>query len=148
MPTDSPDAVAAAFVSAINAQDLGGAVELWAVDAVFIPAAGDSLVGREAIRGALEGLTNLGAKIHVETSTTYVAGHTALRVGRLKLVAANGDSGSELTGDYITVYRREANGWRIAIDAPFGPPAHVADRWPAAEPAALRLRAARSDEQL
>jgi uncharacterized protein (TIGR02246 family) len=128
MSTDSPDAVAAAFVAAVNAQDLEAALELWTDDAIFIAAEGSPLVGRDAIRGLLTGLTSSGTKIHYETATTYVAGETAVRVGRLKLISANApDNASELAGDYVTVCRRQTTGWRLAIDAPFGFPANLPD---------------------
>ncbi len=123
MPAASPEAVAEAFVAAVNSQHLAAAIDLLADDALFLPAAGSAVVGKEAIGQLLSGLTSSGTLIQIETSSTYVAGETAIRVGRLKLLIG-GDAAStfELPSDYVTVYRRRADGWEIVIDAPSGFP--------------------------
>lgn len=96
-------------------------MDLWADDAVFVPAEGHPVVGREAIRDLLSGLTSTATRLQIETSATYVAGGTAVRVGELKLVRSGGaDAAFELSSNYVTVYRRGSDGWRIAIDAPAG----------------------------
>ncbi len=126
MPAASPEAVAEAFVAAVNSQDLEAAIELWADDALLLPAGGSAVVGKEAIRQLLSGLTSSGTTMRIETSTTYVADETAIRVGRLKLVSGgDADPTFELPSDYITVYRRRADGWEIVIDAPAGFPASL-----------------------
>jgi len=123
MPGASPDQLAEAFTTALNAQDLDAALDLWADEALFLPVVGTPVVGREAIRELLGALTSSETKLHIETATTYMAGDTAVRVGRMKLVAAGGADGpTELPSNYVTVYRRDADGWKIVIDAPAGFP--------------------------
>lgn len=108
-------------MTALNAQDLDAVMDLWADDAVLVPAEGPPVVGREAIRDLLSGLTSTGTRLQIETSTTYVAGEAAVRVGSLKLVGSGGgDAPVELSSSYVTVYRRGSDAWRIAIDAPAG----------------------------
>jgi len=67
MPAGSPEAVAEAFVAAVNSEDLEAAIDLWADDALFLPVAGDPLAGKEAVRQLLRGLTSSGTKMQIET---------------------------------------------------------------------------------
>jgi len=109
-------------VAAINSRDLDAALELWAYDALFLPVVGDPVAGRDAIRHVLGALTSSGTMIEIETASTYVAGDTAVRFGRLKLVSQQADDATEFSSSYVTIYRRGDHGWRIVVDAPAGFP--------------------------
>jgi ketosteroid isomerase-like protein len=119
---DSPDAVAEAFVAAINAGDLDAALELWLQDAVIVRGGGVALRGKDAIRGVLATLIDNGTQLAFESTAGYAAGAAAVRFGMLKMSAqaANG-AGYEGVTRFLTVYARGEDGWLIAIDAPAGP---------------------------
>ena len=128
MTRQSPDAVAKAFVSAINARDAGAALALWADGALFLPIDAGPILGREAIGHVLSGLTGSGTRLEIESSITYEVGAIAVRSGRMKLIATSGDDKDvELPTNFVTVYRHGAHGWEILIDAPAGFPAARSD---------------------
>jgi uncharacterized protein (TIGR02246 family) len=117
----SPEAVASAFASAINAGDLDAALNLWVEDAVFVPADGAPIEGKQGVRGVLATLIENATELTIETARTYIAGATAVRAGRLRVSGVGvGGEPFEVATDYVTVYARDQDGWRIALDAPAG----------------------------
>ena len=117
----SPEAVAQAFEAAINAGDLDAALALWHDDAVFVGAGAAPIEGKQAVRGVLATLIDNRTRVRIETTRTYIAGPTAVRTGRLKLSGTGGGGKAfELATDYVTVYAKDEDGWRIVIDAPAG----------------------------
>jgi uncharacterized protein (TIGR02246 family) len=125
MPAETPAALLAAFLDAINARDLGSAVELWREDAVILQPDGQPLRGREAVAGALQALIDSRAEVQTEVASIVEAGDLALLTGTLTLTAQNGDGpGGRFTSrsSSVVIYKRGPEGWRIALDAPWGLP--------------------------
>jgi ketosteroid isomerase-like protein len=125
MAAASPDEAARAFVAALNSGDLDRALAHWSEDAVLLPAGagGSPVEGERAIRAVLAALIEAATEMQIVTSRTYVAGQSAVRAGRLRLIVKGADrSTSELVSDFVTVYARSGDGWRIVFDAPAGLP--------------------------
>jgi uncharacterized protein (TIGR02246 family) len=122
MGAGSPEAVAQAFARAINAGDVHAALELWLDDAVFVPADGLPLEGKDALHGVLGELVQNGTRMQIEMAACYVAGSAALGHGTLTFTThGHGAEANELTTRFVAVYARDGKGaWRIAIDAPWG----------------------------
>jgi uncharacterized protein (TIGR02246 family) len=123
VPAHSPEAVSEAFAAAINAQDLPRALELWAADATIIGPHGDCTRGRDAIAPALRALVDNEITLQIDIADLYAAGEVAIATGTFTLHGTGGD-GHTFTSQStsVVVYNRTADGWRIAIDAPWGLP--------------------------
>ncbi|MHB8233270.1 MAG: YybH family protein [Solirubrobacteraceae bacterium] len=125
MPAETPADLLAAFLAAINARDLDRAVELWREDAVIVQPDGQPLRGREAIAGALRALIESRVELKTEIASIVEAGDVALVSGALTLSLQNGDSPDghfTSRSNSVVIYKRSADGWRIALDAPWGLP--------------------------
>lgn len=125
MPAETPADLLAAFLAAVNARDLDAAIELWREDAVIVQPDGQPLRGREAVAGALRALIDGGVELQTEVASIIEAGDVALVSGTLTLSLPNGDG---LNGRFtnrsssVVIYKRGVDGWRIALDAPWGLP--------------------------
>jgi ketosteroid isomerase-like protein len=105
--------LAAAFTAAINAGDVPAALELWLGDGALAQPDGTALRGRGAIESALQALVDNRVTLEI-----------AIVHGTLTLngVGFDGEPYSQ-SSDSVVVYQRGPEGWRIAIDAPWGLPA-------------------------
>jgi uncharacterized protein (TIGR02246 family) len=121
--TETPEALAEALATAVRAGDVRAAAELWLDDAVMIQPDGQSIRGRDTIAAAMQALVDSGVKMQIDISSVFTAGDAATVLGTLTLSGTNGngDSFSE-TADSVVVYIRGTDGWRIALDAPWGLP--------------------------
>ena len=125
MPAETPADLLAAFLAAVNARDLDAAIELWREDAVIVQPDGQPLRGREAVAGALRALIDGGVELQTEVASIIEAGDVALVSGTLTLGIPNGDGpDGRFTNrsSSVVIYKRGADGWRIALDAPWGLP--------------------------
>jgi len=128
MATRDPRKNHGEFQRLLNSGDLDGLVELYAEDAVYVPARGQRLEGREAVRSVLAGLIESGAKLRMELVELVEAGEVALERARYHIEVpdpdgvadGNGDGERmQITGDSNLVLRRAEDGcWRILIDDP------------------------------
>ncbi len=126
MPAETPADLLAAFLAAINARDLDAAIELWREDAVIVQPDGQPLRGRAAVADALGALIESRVELHTEVASIVEAGDVALVSGTLTLSVQNGDAPDgrfTSRSSSIVIYKRELDGWRIALDAPWGLPA-------------------------
>lgn len=126
MSAETPAALLAAFLAAVNARDLDAAVELWREDAVIVQPDGQPLRGREAVAVALRALIDSRAEVQTEVTSIFEAGDVALVSGTLTLTAQDGDGADgRFTSrtSSVVIYKRGGDGWRIALDAPWGLPA-------------------------
>jgi uncharacterized protein (TIGR02246 family) len=125
VPTDTPTALAEAFAAAINAGDVPAAVELWIGDPAIVQADGETVRGKRAVAAALQALVDTGVRLEIDVSNVFAGGDVAVVVGGLTLNGTNGDSEPfAQRSSSVVVYVRGPDGWRIAIDAPWGlPPA-------------------------
>jgi uncharacterized protein (TIGR02246 family) len=123
VPAQTPAALLDSFLAAVNARDLDAAVDLWREDAAIVQSDGQVLQGREAVAGALGALIDNGIELHTDVASIVEAGDVALVSGTLTLSGSDGNGGRfSHRSDSVVVYRRSPDGWRIALDAPWGLP--------------------------
>jgi uncharacterized protein (TIGR02246 family) len=125
VPSDTPEGLAAAFASAINAGEVQAAVELWTDDATIVQPDGETVRGKPAVAAALQALVDNSVRMEIDVANVFVSGDVAIVSGALTLNGTNGEREPfEQRSSSVVVYIRGADGWRIAIDAPWGlPPA-------------------------
>ena len=114
--------VAEAFARAFNARDLDALLSLYPAGSVFVPAPGQPIVAREAVREALQGFLAIGLPIGLTVRHVYEAGDTALLVVDWTIRGTGADGRAvDLAGTGTDVVRRAADGrWRYLVDNPFG----------------------------
>ena len=95
----------AEYEAAANKHDSAALAAMYAPDAVMITAAGETVMGREAIAKALGADTTSGA-VKLQSDTVRVVGHTAWDVG----TATSGDHVTH----YLVVLRRGLKEWQLA----------------------------------
>jgi uncharacterized protein (TIGR02246 family) len=118
----SPMEVAAAFARAFNARDIEALLALYPEGSMFVPAPGQPLSSREALRQALQGFLAIGLPINLSVRHSYEAGDTALLVADWTIRGTGADGRAvNLAGTGTDVVRRGLDGrWRYLIDNPFG----------------------------
>jgi uncharacterized protein (TIGR02246 family) len=121
MLVSSPEMLAAAFAAAVNAGNVPAALELWLDDGAIAQPDGTALRGRAEIERALQALVDNRVALEIELTGTLSAGDVAIVHGTLTLngTGFDGEPYSQ-SSDSVVVYRRGPEGWRIAIDAPWG----------------------------
>lgn len=123
MPAETPEDLSVALAAAINARDLPAALELWSENPAIVQPDGSAVRGRESIATALQALIDNGVTLEISVTSVFTAGAVATAVGTLKLSGRDGDGQPyEESSQSVVVYTRKADGWRIAIDAPWGLP--------------------------
>lgn len=118
----SLDQLNIAFAERFNAGDIDALVALNLPDAVFVPAPGQPVTGDENIRRALGQFLALDLPITMNVRHVFQSGDTGLAVADWTLEGTGPDgSAVSLAGTTadVAVYDAE-NGWRYAIDNPFG----------------------------
>src|SRR6266581_5990115 len=107
----------AAYETALNAGDARRIEQLYAEDAVFMPAGFPSTSGRKAVRGAYDAVfSNIRIAIHFTEDELTVKGDVAYartHSAGTATVVASGASGPEKNRE-LFIFARGANGWKIA----------------------------------
>jgi uncharacterized protein (TIGR02246 family) len=123
MAAETPESLAQALAAAINARDIDAAIELWTDDATIVQADGQAIHGRAAVAGALQALIDNGVSVEIELANVFAADGVALAAGTLTLSGNGaGEASFAQSTSSAVVYTRQPDGWRIAIDAPWGLP--------------------------
>jgi uncharacterized protein (TIGR02246 family) len=119
-----------AYVAALEAHDAPGFADLFVEDAVSLPPFGPLIRGRAAIEASMSAafarVVFVSAAMH--TTETRMMGDTAVELGTYRLITQVDGYPTILTGRYLTVWHRDGNGWKIAIDSSQpdpSPPAHA-----------------------
>jgi uncharacterized protein (TIGR02246 family) len=118
----SPEEVIELFSKLIGQGDAESALTLYEEDAAFVPQPGQVVLGREAIRPALQRFARLRPALTGEIEKVVAAGDAALVINRWDLHGAdpNGDE-VRMSGRSADVLRKQADDtWRIVIDDPWG----------------------------
>jgi ketosteroid isomerase-like protein len=125
---DSPARISEAFVDAINAGDLPGALALYRDDAVLLAPDGECARGAKAIEELLGGLVAMQVEMEIRIENVIEAGEIAVASEAWTMRPRAPDGGaphpdgasSEQHGQSIVLFTRGADGWRFLIDAPWG----------------------------
>ena len=122
MSNTSPASTIERFSDLLAAGDLDGMVDLYEPDATFAPQPGETVTGRDAIRGALGGFLAVKPRMTGNIEKVLEAGDTALVANRWSLSGTAPDgSPVEMAATSADVLRRRADGsWGIVIDDPWG----------------------------
>lgn len=120
MATADPNELPRAFAAAMSAGDVDAALELWVEDPLVIQPDGGALRGRGALEQALRHAVAEDTSFQIDVSAIYVSGDIALTRGTLTLRGGAGEDAFEHVSHGTVVYTRGGDGWRIAIDAPWG----------------------------
>ncbi len=107
-----------AYVAALEAHDAQAFADLFVDDAVSLPPNGPLIRGREAIAESLSSafvrVKFIDASMH--TTETRMMGDTVVELGTYHLVTQVDGYPTILNGRYLTVWRRDGNSWKIAVD--------------------------------
>lgn len=120
MPITDPGEVHRTWAERFNARDLEGLLALAEDSIVFVPQPGTGVTGGDA-DAAQERFLALGLPIDMTVRHLYVNGDIALVVADWT-ISGTGADGNEvnLSGTTADVLRRGDDGWKFAIDNPFG----------------------------
>jgi uncharacterized protein (TIGR02246 family) len=115
-----PHAMHMAWAARFNARDVDGMLEFFEPDALFVPQPGMPTTGEDSVNAMMEFL-QAGLPIRMTTRHVYVIGDIALAIAEwaIKGIAADG-SDVDLQGTTADVLRKGRDGWKFAIDNPFG----------------------------
>jgi ketosteroid isomerase-like protein len=114
----TPEEITTLFVERLNERDAGGMAELYARDAVMAYPAGQTTVGRDAIRAVLAQLAG-----HASLPVPQEESLPAVRYGDLALTSSPSRDG---TGVRVQVTQRQPDGsWLRVIDRPESHPPSV-----------------------
>jgi ketosteroid isomerase-like protein len=104
-----------------NARDVDGMLALCEEGAAFVPQPGIVLTAAGDVRAALHQFLALNLPIRIEVRHGIEAGDVGLVVADWT-ISGTGPDGStvDLRGTASDVARRGSDGWKIAIDNPFG----------------------------
>jgi ketosteroid isomerase-like protein len=93
-------------------------------DATIIQPDGQMIRGRNAIAGALQALVDNEVSLEILVANVFAAGPVAAAVGTLKISGTDrAGAPYEQRSQSVVIYSRGPDGWRLAIDAPWGLPA-------------------------
>ncbi len=109
------------FGELYTAGDLAGLAAVYAEDGRAMPPGGSTVQGRQAIQQFWQGARDSGVEaISTEPLEVEVVGELAYEIGRGVLTvrsgAGEGSGTSEVVVRYVVVWRRQGDGWQIAID--------------------------------
>ncbi len=113
--TDELDGLRARWLAAFNAKQIDAVVDTYAIDAVFLPITGNRVVSRLAIKNLY---TQIWSRFtpHIELTSKGVERSAAIayETGEYSEVVTGQEGRLDVTGSYVFVYRRDADGWHIA----------------------------------
>ena len=112
--TDELAAVRESWTRAFNGKQLDAVTATYALDAVFLPITGGRVVSAAAIKNLHE---RIWAQLtpHVELTSHVVerSGDLAYDSGEYVETIVSGGASVNIAGNYVFVYRRQPEGWRI-----------------------------------
>jgi ketosteroid isomerase-like protein len=115
-----PDDLHPAWAERFNDQDLEGMLALAEPGSVFVPQPGVAVMGGD-VAGAIKQFLSLRLPISMTTRHSFVVDDIALIIVDWTISGTGPDGGAvDLAGTTADVARRGDQGWRFAIDNPFG----------------------------
>ena len=124
MPAKTPEQTHALLEAAFNAGDLDGFVGAYEENAaLLVPPDGELVVGRTAIRAAVEPQFALKPRARIEVIAELQSDGLALTNAHWQLAGTDADGNAvELAGRGTIVSRRQPDGdWLIVLDRPVSP---------------------------
>jgi ketosteroid isomerase-like protein len=120
--TARPEDLYPALIEAYNGANLEALVSFYDPQAAFVIKPGRVTSNPEELRGALQYLLTLGARLSVDPRTFIRSGDVVLVLGTFTLSRRRADgSPLESTSRFADVLRRQPDGrWLIAVDNPYG----------------------------
>jgi ketosteroid isomerase-like protein len=116
----NPVDVHPAWARCFNAGDLDGMMSFVEPGGVFVPSPGVALTGAENTAAQQQFLA-MGLPIYLDVRDVYVHGDVALAIVDWSITGdAKDGSKVDLKGSSADVLRRGKDGWKLAIDNPFG----------------------------
>jgi ketosteroid isomerase-like protein len=120
MRITDPSALHPAWAERFNAQDLDGLMSFAEPDCIFAPQPSQALTGSES-RAAQQQFLSLGLPIDLAVRRTLVAGDVALVIFDWSIKGTTADGTDvDIAGTAADVLRNGDDGWKLAIDNPFG----------------------------
>lgn len=120
MPNTDPRANHGVFERLSAAGDVDGLLELYEENAVYVASAESVLRGRDAIRGALQMMVDMGFETKLELVSLVEVGELALEKSRWTTqIPAEDGTTTQTTGISTVILRRQPAGhWLIVVDNP------------------------------
>jgi uncharacterized protein (TIGR02246 family) len=108
------------FEEHLNAGDLVAAIELYDVNASFVPLSGETIVGRDAIRPKLAELIRMKARLHGEVLRVLTASDVALLYTDWQGTTVDPSGKTvEIRSKAIELVRRQPDGtWKLIVGDP------------------------------
>ena len=120
MAIDRASEIHPAFERAFNAGDLDGLMALTDDSTIFVPQPGVQLTGADAA-AAQQQFMSIGLPISLTLRYVIEAGDLALVIADWTIKGTGADGKEvDLSGSTADVLRRGDDGWKFAIDNPFG----------------------------
>ena len=109
--------VNARFMEAAGAGDAAALTALYTSDAYIMPPNMEMIQGQEAIRGLWNDMFSMGApNLRLTTVDVMGSGDLAYEVGSYSIEMSMEGSPVSETGNYLVVWRRTADGWKLHAD--------------------------------
>jgi ketosteroid isomerase-like protein len=102
------------WIRAFNAKQLDAVSATYALDAVFLPITGGRVVSAAAIKNLFERIWHqLTPHIELTSHVVERSGDLAYDSGEYVENLVSGGNAVNIAGNYVFVYRRQPDGWRI-----------------------------------
>ncbi len=112
--TDELTALRESWSRAFNAKQLDAVVATYALDAVYLPITGGRVVSAAAIKNLYERIwTQLTPHVELTSHVVERSGDLAYDSGEYVENVVSGGTAVNIAGNYVFVYRRQPDGWRI-----------------------------------
>ncbi|MFQ5678774.1 MAG: YybH family protein [Gemmatimonadota bacterium] len=110
------EALTATFAERYNARDVGALADMYADDALTLPADGSVNEGKEAITAALERAMAMSPTLSLETGDVMVFDNGAVARGAYGVeVTPEGTEPISFSGHYMTTFIPEGDAWKVAF---------------------------------
>ena len=112
--TDEIAALRDTWSRAFNAKQLEPVIATYALDAVVLPITGGRIVSSAAIKNLYQRIWNqFTPRVELTSHVVERSGDLAYDSGEYVESVVSGGNAVNIAGNYVFVYRRQADGWRI-----------------------------------
>lgn len=112
--TDELGAVRGAWLNAFNAKQLDAVLATYSLDAVFLPITGDRVISSAAIKNLYERIwKRFTPRIELTSHIVERSADLGYESGEYVENITAGEASLNIAGNYVFVYRREPDGWKI-----------------------------------